>query len=111
MNNEVMIVAGEASGDLHGSRLLTAMLDRDPSLHFSPGFGISGQAGEAGWPIARSGHSSSYGSRGIGQDAKPDWVENRIGQPVHAASAHENSNRLYGQKTSAFEVRLVRNAG
>ena len=29
-----MIVAGEASGDLHGSRLLTAMLDRDPSLHF-----------------------------------------------------------------------------
>lgn len=29
-----MIVAGEASGDLHGSRLLTAMLERDPSLHF-----------------------------------------------------------------------------
>ena len=29
-----MIVAGEASGDLHGSRLITAMLDRDPTLHF-----------------------------------------------------------------------------
>ena len=29
-----MIVAGEASGDLHGSRLITAMLERDPSLHF-----------------------------------------------------------------------------
>ena len=29
-----MIVAGEASGDLHGSRLITSMLDRDPSLHF-----------------------------------------------------------------------------
>ena len=29
-----MIVAGEASGDLHGSRLISSMLDRDPSLHF-----------------------------------------------------------------------------
>ena len=29
-----MIVAGEASGDLHGSRLIAAMLERDPSLHF-----------------------------------------------------------------------------
>ena len=34
MNNEVMIVAGEASGDLHGSRLVISMLDRDPTLHF-----------------------------------------------------------------------------
>ncbi|MBT8354136.1 MAG: lipid-A-disaccharide synthase [Desulfofustis sp.] len=34
MNNEVMIVAGEASGDLHGSRLIASMLERDPSLHF-----------------------------------------------------------------------------
>jgi lipid-A-disaccharide synthase len=29
-----MIVAGEASGDLHGARLVTAMLKREPSLHF-----------------------------------------------------------------------------
>ncbi len=34
MNNEVMIVAGEASGDLHGSRLVMSMLDRDPTLTF-----------------------------------------------------------------------------
>lgn len=35
-----MIVAGEASGDLHGSRLVTAMLDMDPQLQFS---GIGGK--------------------------------------------------------------------
>ena len=29
-----MIVAGEASGDLHGSRLISSMLDRDPTLQF-----------------------------------------------------------------------------
>ena len=29
-----MIVAGEASGDLHGSRLISSMLKRDPALHF-----------------------------------------------------------------------------
>ena len=34
MSREVMIVAGEASGDLHGSRLVASMLDRDPDLHF-----------------------------------------------------------------------------
>ncbi|MEN8200902.1 MAG: lipid-A-disaccharide synthase [Thermodesulfobacteriota bacterium] len=35
MNNKVMIVAGEASGDLHGARLVTAMLARQPELSFS----------------------------------------------------------------------------
>jgi lipid-A-disaccharide synthase len=34
MSREVMIVAGEASGDLHGSRLVTSMLYKDPDLHF-----------------------------------------------------------------------------
>jgi len=29
-----MIVAGEASGDLHGSRLIDSMLHRNPALHF-----------------------------------------------------------------------------
>lgn len=29
-----MIVAGEASGDLHGSRLIASMLHRNPALHF-----------------------------------------------------------------------------
>jgi lipid-A-disaccharide synthase len=36
-----MIIAGEASGDLHGSRLVTAMLERDPSIYF---IGIGGEA-------------------------------------------------------------------
>jgi lipid-A-disaccharide synthase len=40
MSCEVMIVAGEASGDLHGSRLVTAMLDKNPQLRFS---GIGGR--------------------------------------------------------------------
>jgi len=35
-----MIVAGEASGDLHGSRLVAAMLAANPQLHFS---GIGGR--------------------------------------------------------------------
>jgi lipid-A-disaccharide synthase len=34
MNDEVMIVAGEASGDLHGSRLIASMLHRNPALNF-----------------------------------------------------------------------------
>jgi lipid-A-disaccharide synthase len=37
----VMIIAGEASGDLHGSRLVTAMRKRDNALFFC---GIGGQA-------------------------------------------------------------------
>ena len=34
MNNRVMIVAGEASGDLHGARLVTAMKAGRPGLSF-----------------------------------------------------------------------------
>ena len=37
---EIMIVAGEASGDLHGSRLVRAMLEIEPALSFS---GIGGK--------------------------------------------------------------------
>ena len=33
--NKVMISAGEASGDLHGARLVTAMLERRPDLVFA----------------------------------------------------------------------------
>ena len=36
---KVMIVAGEASGDLHGSFLVREMLAINPSLHF---YGIGG---------------------------------------------------------------------
>jgi lipid-A-disaccharide synthase len=35
-----MIVAGEASGDLHGSNLVRAVLDMAPSLSF---FGMGGE--------------------------------------------------------------------
>ncbi len=35
MKAEVLIVAGEASGDLHGSRLVRAMRSRNPDLHFA----------------------------------------------------------------------------
>jgi lipid-A-disaccharide synthase len=35
MNKKVMIIAGEASGDLHGARLVSAMLDKKPELSFS----------------------------------------------------------------------------
>jgi len=37
----IMIIAGEASGDLHGSRLVTAMRERNKALFFC---GIGGQA-------------------------------------------------------------------
>ena len=35
MNTKVMIIAGEASGDLHGARLVTAMREKRPDLQFS----------------------------------------------------------------------------
>jgi lipid-A-disaccharide synthase len=38
---KVMIIAGEASGDIHGARLVKAMHDEDKSLDF---FGIGGEA-------------------------------------------------------------------
>lgn len=34
-NKQVMIVTGEASGDMHGARLVRSMLNRDPALTFS----------------------------------------------------------------------------
>lgn len=34
MTDQVMIVAGEASGDLHGARLVDSMRNRRPELHF-----------------------------------------------------------------------------
>ena len=37
----VMVIAGEASGDLHGSKLINAMRRRNPSLFFC---GIGGSA-------------------------------------------------------------------
>jgi len=39
VNKRIMIIAGEASGDLHGSALVREALSRDPSLRF---FGIGG---------------------------------------------------------------------
>jgi lipid-A-disaccharide synthase len=39
MNNKVMIVAGEASGDLHGSGLVREMLKMQPGLEI---FGVGG---------------------------------------------------------------------
>lgn len=33
-NKQVMIVTGEASGDMHGARLVRSMLNRDPALTF-----------------------------------------------------------------------------
>ncbi|HFQ79742.1 MAG TPA: lipid-A-disaccharide synthase, partial [Desulfobacterales bacterium] len=33
-NNEIIIVAGEASGDMHGARLVTEMLKLRPDLNF-----------------------------------------------------------------------------
>jgi lipid-A-disaccharide synthase len=40
MGDEIMIVAGEASGDLHGSRLVAELRTLVPSIHFS---GMGGQ--------------------------------------------------------------------
>ncbi|MFC1826020.1 lipid-A-disaccharide synthase, partial [Thermodesulfobacteriota bacterium] len=37
----VMVIAGEASGDLHGAKLVKAMLQKNNSLSF---YGIGGQA-------------------------------------------------------------------
>jgi lipid A disaccharide synthetase len=36
---EIMLVVGEASGDLHGASLVKALLKRDPNLTF---FGVAG---------------------------------------------------------------------
>ncbi len=34
MNRKIMIVTGEASGDLHGANLVRSLLDKDPTLQF-----------------------------------------------------------------------------
>lgn len=39
MNNKIMIIAGEASGDLHGAGLIAALKSANPSLQF---FGMGG---------------------------------------------------------------------
>lgn len=39
MDNKIMIIAGEASGDLHGSRLVSSIRSRSPGCHF---FGMGG---------------------------------------------------------------------
>jgi lipid-A-disaccharide synthase len=31
---EIMLVVGEASGDMHGASLVRALLERDPKLRF-----------------------------------------------------------------------------
>ena len=38
---QVLIVAGEASGDLHASKLVDALKEKDPTIHFA---GIGGKA-------------------------------------------------------------------
>jgi len=39
MNDKIMIIAGEASGDLHGSRLVNSIRSQSPGCHF---FGMGG---------------------------------------------------------------------
>ncbi|MBU4153067.1 MAG: lipid-A-disaccharide synthase [Proteobacteria bacterium] len=53
---DVMIVAGEASGDMHGAALVAAMKEIDPTLHF---FGVGDQA------LAEQGVDILYRSRQI----------------------------------------------
>ncbi len=38
---EILVIAGEASGDLHGAALMSALLELDPSIRF---FGVGGPA-------------------------------------------------------------------
>lgn len=54
---KVMIVSGEASGDIHGSNLVKSMLARDPALSF---YGMGGKASaEAGVNILFEAHKVS----------------------------------------------------
>ena len=39
LNKKIMVIAGEASGDLHGGALLQALLKKSPQLEI---FGIGG---------------------------------------------------------------------
>ena len=61
----VMLITGDASGDLHGSRLVKAMREKDRSLFFF-GIGevlISAADGEAG--VVADGWSDDYLQRHI----------------------------------------------
>ncbi|MDZ7725562.1 MAG: hypothetical protein U5R06_22750 [candidate division KSB1 bacterium] len=44
MSKQVLVIAGEASGDLHGSTLIRELLKRDPELEV---FGIGGDRMQA----------------------------------------------------------------
>ncbi len=60
-NRDIMIVAGEASGDLHGANLVRAMLDTHPNLRF---YGVGGQKmKEAG--VSLTAHSSKMAVMGV----------------------------------------------
>jgi len=60
-NSDIMIVAGEASGDLHGANLVRAMRDINPGLCF---YGVGGERmKEAG--VSLTAHSSEMAVMGI----------------------------------------------
>jgi len=60
-NRDIMIVAGEASGDLHGAHLVRAMLDANPDLRF---YGVGGEKmKEAG--VSLIAHSSEMAVMGL----------------------------------------------
>ena len=71
-----------------------------PSPHFSPGFGISGHSSKADWPFARRRIAVAMGQGGIGQDAKPEWAKNRIGQPVDPATGRKEAKALFPETDS-----------
>lgn len=53
MHRSIMIVTGEASGDLHGAHLLQSLQEKDPDLHF---FGMGGpELSRAGMEIVFDG--------------------------------------------------------
>lgn len=57
-SHEILIVAGEASGDLHGGALVRALLDRRPGLRF---FGIGGdRMSESGVQLIRHVREMSF---------------------------------------------------
>jgi len=60
-NTAIMIIAGEASGDLHGAHLVKAMRDRDPRLQF---YGVGGDRMEAAGVqlVARSSQMAVMGA-------------------------------------------------
>ena len=58
LSNEILIVAGEASGDLHGGALVRAIRERRPELRF---FGIGGdRMSESGVRLIRHVRDMSF---------------------------------------------------